>query len=81
MPTSITTYKGVPAQDIQGCGTNTTEQEYYLYPNRHKEHNKYHKTRVQCGDVKVEKKIDEKIEQFISWVQKHRNKKSLVAIR
>ncbi|KAI9182520.1 hypothetical protein LWI28_026153 [Acer negundo] len=37
--------------------------------------------KVQCGDVKVEKKIDEKIEQFISWVQKHRNKKSLVAIR
>ncbi|KAK1583390.1 hypothetical protein Q3G72_023345 [Acer saccharum] len=36
---------------------------------------------VQCRDVEVEKKIDEKIEQFISWVEKHRNKMSLVAIR
>ncbi|KAK1587639.1 hypothetical protein Q3G72_015208 [Acer saccharum] len=38
-------------------------------------------TYVQCGDVEVEKKIDEKIEQFISRVEKHSNKKSLVAIR
>ncbi|KAK1587238.1 hypothetical protein Q3G72_010897 [Acer saccharum] len=27
-------------------------------------------TYVQCGDVEVEKKINEKIEQFISWVEK-----------
>ncbi|KAH9711710.1 Autophagy-related protein 101 [Citrus sinensis] len=33
-------------------------------------------TYVQCGDLEVEKKIDEKIEQFISWVEKHPNKKS-----
>jgi len=33
-------------------------------------------TYVQCGDVELEKKIDEKIEHFISWVEKHPNKKS-----
>lgn len=33
---------------------------------------------MQCGDVEVEKKIDEKIEQFIGWVEKHPNKKSQV---
>ncbi|KAK0604435.1 hypothetical protein LWI29_015609 [Acer saccharum] len=27
-------------------------------------------TYVQCGDVEVEKKINEKIEQFIIWVEK-----------
>ena len=33
---------------------------------------------MQCGDFELEKKIDEKIEQFISWVEKHPNKKSQV---
>ncbi|XVF53821.1 hypothetical protein PTKIN_Ptkin05aG0129400 [Pterospermum kingtungense] len=33
-------------------------------------------TFVQCGDIELEKKIDEKIEHFISWVEKHPNKKS-----
>lgn len=33
---------------------------------------------MQCGDVELEKKIDEKIEQFIGWVEKHPNKKSQV---
>ncbi|KAF5738196.1 autophagy-related protein [Tripterygium wilfordii] len=37
-------------------------------------------TYVQCGDVEIEKKIDEKIDQFISWVEKHPNKKSQVCI-
>ncbi|CAN1343583.1 Autophagy-related protein 101 [Linum perenne] len=37
-------------------------------------------TYVQCGDVELEKKIDEKIEQFISWVEKRPNKKSQVCI-
>ncbi|KAK0604524.1 hypothetical protein LWI29_016515 [Acer saccharum] len=37
-------------------------------------------TYVQCGDVEVEKKIDEKIEQFISWVEKHPNKKSQICL-
>ncbi|CAN1814747.1 Autophagy-related protein 101 [Linum perenne] len=36
--------------------------------------------KVQCGDVELEKKIDEKIEQFISWVEKRPNKKSQVCI-
>ncbi|KAF5451362.1 hypothetical protein F2P56_026475 [Juglans regia] len=35
---------------------------------------------VQCGDVELEKKIDEKIEQFISWVEKHPNKKSQICL-
>ncbi|KAH9711708.1 Autophagy-related protein 101 [Citrus sinensis] len=35
---------------------------------------------VQCGDLEVEKKIDEKIEQFISWVEKHPNKKSQICL-
>ena len=34
---------------------------------------------VQCGDIELEKKIDEKIEQFVSWVEKHPNKKSQVS--
>ncbi|KAF5451361.1 hypothetical protein F2P56_026474 [Juglans regia] len=37
-------------------------------------------TYVQCGDVELEKKIDEKIEQFISWVEKHPNKKSQICL-
>ncbi|OWM66222.1 autophagy-related protein 101 [Punica granatum] len=37
-------------------------------------------TYVQCGDVDVEKKIDEKIEQFICWVEKHPNKKSQICL-
>ncbi|ESR39060.1 Autophagy-related protein 101 [Citrus sinensis] len=37
-------------------------------------------TYVQCGDLEVEKKIDEKIEQFISWVEKHPNKKSQICL-
>ncbi|XP_030923398.1 autophagy-related protein 101-like [Quercus lobata] len=35
---------------------------------------------VQCGDVELEKKIDEKIEHFISWVEKHPNKKSQICL-
>uniref|UniRef100_A0A803QTG9 Autophagy-related protein 101 n=1 Tax=Cannabis sativa TaxID=3483 RepID=A0A803QTG9_CANSA len=35
-------------------------------------------TYVQCGDLEIEKKIEEKIEQFISWVEKHPNKKSQI---
>ncbi|XP_022132990.1 autophagy-related protein 101 [Momordica charantia] len=37
-------------------------------------------TYVQCGDVELEKKIDEKIEQFIMWVEKHPNKKSQICL-
>ncbi|POO02723.1 Autophagy-related protein [Trema orientale] len=37
-------------------------------------------TYVQCGDFEIEKKIDEKIEQFISWVEKHPNKKSQICL-
>jgi hypothetical protein len=33
---------------------------------------------VQCGDAELENKIDEKIEQYIGWVEKHPNKKSQV---
>ncbi|XP_068465497.1 autophagy-related protein 101 isoform X2 [Phaseolus vulgaris] len=35
-------------------------------------------TYVQCGEAELEKKIDEKIEQFVCWVEKHPNKKSQV---
>jgi len=35
-------------------------------------------SQVQCGEIEVEKKIDEKIEQFINWIEKHPNKKSQV---
>ncbi|XP_050208411.1 autophagy-related protein 101 isoform X3 [Mercurialis annua] len=38
------------------------------------------RVKVQCGDIEVEKKIDEKIEQFISWVEKHPNKKSQICL-
>lgn len=37
-------------------------------------------TYVQCGDFEIEKKIDEKIEQFIGWVEKHPNKKSQICL-
>ncbi|KAF4393138.1 hypothetical protein CsatB_024419 [Cannabis sativa] len=37
-------------------------------------------TYVQCGDLEIEKKIEEKIEQFISWVEKHPNKKSQICL-
>ncbi|KAL6995870.1 hypothetical protein U1Q18_006004 [Sarracenia purpurea var. burkii] len=33
---------------------------------------------VQCGDVELEKKIDEKIDQFIDKVEKQPNKKNQV---
>lgn len=35
-------------------------------------------SQVQCGEIEVEKKIDETIEHFISWIEKHPNKKSQV---
>lgn len=37
-------------------------------------------TYVQCGDAEIEKKVDEKIDQFICWVEKHPNKKSQVCV-
>ncbi|XP_040993160.1 autophagy-related protein 101-like isoform X1 [Juglans microcarpa x Juglans regia] len=37
-------------------------------------------TYVQCGDVDLEKKLEEKIEQFIGWVEKHPNKKSQICL-
>ncbi|XP_062157339.1 autophagy-related protein 101 [Alnus glutinosa] len=37
-------------------------------------------TYVQCGDAELENKIDEKIEQFIGWVEKHPNKKSQICL-
>ncbi|ERN10144.1 autophagy-related protein 101 isoform X2 [Amborella trichopoda] len=37
-------------------------------------------TYVQCGDPDVEKKLEEKIDQFIAWVEKHPNKKSQMCI-
>ncbi|KAE8695926.1 ATG101-like protein [Hibiscus syriacus] len=37
-------------------------------------------TYVQCGDVELEKKIDEKIDHFISWLEKHPNKKSQICL-
>ncbi|XP_077233115.1 meiotically up-regulated protein [Tasmannia lanceolata] len=37
-------------------------------------------TYVQCGDAEVEKKIEEKIDQFIGWVEKHPNKKSQICL-
>ncbi|XP_019185379.1 PREDICTED: autophagy-related protein 101 [Ipomoea nil] len=37
-------------------------------------------TYVQCGDVEVEKKIDEKIEHFIERVEKHPNKKNEICL-
>ncbi|WOL01380.1 autophagy-related protein [Canna indica] len=37
-------------------------------------------TYVQCGDQQLEKKIEEKIDQFIGWVEKHPNRKSRVCL-
>ncbi|XP_057868468.2 autophagy-related protein 101 [Cryptomeria japonica] len=37
-------------------------------------------TYVQCGDSELEKKIEEKIDQFVSWVEKHPNKKSQICL-
>ncbi|KAL3525729.1 hypothetical protein ACH5RR_014101 [Cinchona calisaya] len=37
-------------------------------------------TYVQCGDVELEKKIDEKIDQFIDRVEKHPNKKNQICL-
>ncbi|KAJ0972635.1 hypothetical protein J5N97_020594 [Dioscorea zingiberensis] len=37
-------------------------------------------TYVQCGDVELEKKIEEKIDQFAGWVDKHPNRKSQVCL-
>ncbi|XP_038989282.1 autophagy-related protein 101-like isoform X1 [Phoenix dactylifera] len=37
-------------------------------------------TYVQCGDAELERKIDEKINLFIGWVEKHPNKKSQVCL-
>ena len=34
---------------------------------------------VQCGDTELEKKIEEKVEQFCSWAEKHPNKKGQVS--
>jgi hypothetical protein len=35
-------------------------------------------SQVQCGEIEVEKNIDEMIEQFSNWIEKHPNKKSQV---
>nr|CAB3467706.1 unnamed protein product [Digitaria exilis] len=37
-------------------------------------------TYVQCGLPELEKEIDEKIEQFIAWVEKHPNRRSQVCL-
>ncbi|RWR83171.1 autophagy-related protein 101-like protein isoform X1 [Cinnamomum micranthum f. kanehirae] len=37
-------------------------------------------TYVQCGDADLEKKIAEKIDQFIGWIEKHPNKKSQICL-
>ncbi|ONK77247.1 uncharacterized protein A4U43_C02F4590 [Asparagus officinalis] len=37
-------------------------------------------TYVQCGDPELEKKIEEKIDHFIGWVEKHPNRKSQVSL-
>lgn len=37
-------------------------------------------TYVQCGDLELEKKIEEKIDQFVNWVEKHPNKKSQMCL-
>ncbi|KAM7510317.1 hypothetical protein LguiB_009192 [Lonicera macranthoides] len=37
-------------------------------------------TYVQCGDPELEKKIDEKIDQFIDRVEKHPNKKNQICL-
>ncbi|CAA2978085.1 autophagy-related 101 [Olea europaea subsp. europaea] len=37
-------------------------------------------TYVQCGDMELERKIDEKIDQFIDRVEKHPNKKNQICL-
>ncbi|KAK8923699.1 hypothetical protein KSP39_PZI019441 [Platanthera zijinensis] len=37
-------------------------------------------TYVQCGDSDLEKKIEEKIDQFMIWVEKHPNRKCQVSL-
>ncbi|KAI9113428.1 hypothetical protein K1719_015355 [Acacia pycnantha] len=37
-------------------------------------------TYAQCGEDELEKKVDDKIEQFMSWVEKHPNKKSQICL-
>ncbi|CAA7393869.1 unnamed protein product [Spirodela intermedia] len=37
-------------------------------------------TYVQCGDAELEKKIEEKVDHFCSWVEKHPNKKGQVLL-
>lgn len=37
-------------------------------------------TYVQCGDMELEKKVDEKIDQFIDRVEKHPNKKNQICM-
>ncbi|PIN02634.1 hypothetical protein CDL12_22985 [Handroanthus impetiginosus] len=37
-------------------------------------------TYVQCGDAELERKVDEKIDQFIDRVEKHPNKKTQICI-
>ncbi|THU70767.1 hypothetical protein C4D60_Mb08t28470 [Musa balbisiana] len=37
-------------------------------------------TYVHCGDHEIEKKIDEKIDQFVGWVEKHPNRKGQVCL-
>ncbi|CAN7090116.1 unnamed protein product [Brassica rapa subsp. narinosa] len=37
-------------------------------------------TYVQCGEIEVEKKIDDKIEQIITWIAKHPNKKIQICL-
>ena len=38
-------------------------------------------SQVQCEDDEIEERVDEKIEQFISWVETHPNEKSQVSTR
>ncbi|URE28834.1 hypothetical protein MUK42_18242 [Musa troglodytarum] len=37
-------------------------------------------TYVRCGDHEIEKKIDEKIDQFVGWVEKHPNRKGQICL-
>lgn len=37
-------------------------------------------TYVQCGDAELEKKVEEKIDQFMGWVEKHPNRKSQISL-
>ena len=38
-------------------------------------------SKAQCENDEIEKRVDEKIEQFISWVETHPNEKSQVSAR